>query len=32
MWMRDRKVIDGTAFYDTIPCNQLWGQVTPAIG
>jgi hypothetical protein len=30
MQMRDSKVIDGTAFYETISFNELWDQVTPA--
>jgi uncharacterized protein len=30
MRMRDGKVIDGTAFYDSISFNRLWAQVTPA--
>jgi ketosteroid isomerase-like protein len=28
--MRDGKVIDGTAFFDSISFNELWAQVTPA--
>jgi hypothetical protein len=28
--MRDGRVIDGTAFYDSIAFNELWTQVTPA--
>ena len=30
MQMRDGKVIDGTAFYDSISFNELWEQVVPA--
>jgi ketosteroid isomerase-like protein len=30
MRMRDRQVIDGTAFYDSIAFNDLWTRVTPA--
>ena len=30
--MQMRKVIDGTAFYDTISFNELWDPVKPAIG
>jgi uncharacterized protein len=29
MRMRDGKVIDGTAFYDTISFNDLWSRVAP---
>ncbi len=29
MQLRDGKVIDGTAFYDSISFNQLWADVTP---
>ena len=29
MQMRDGKVIDGTAFYDSISFNELWTKVTP---
>ena len=29
MQMRDGKVIDGTAFYDSISFNELWAQVKP---
>ena len=29
MKMADGKVIDGTAFYDSISFNDLWGRVTP---
>jgi hypothetical protein len=32
MQMCDSKVIDGTAFYDTISFNDLRDQVTPAVG
>jgi uncharacterized protein len=32
MQMRDGKVIDGTAFYDSISFNDLWAKVTPADG
>ena len=28
--MRDRKVVDGTAFYDSISFNDLWTRVAPA--
>ena len=27
--MRDGKVIDGTAFYDSISFNELWAKITP---
>jgi uncharacterized protein len=27
--MRDGKVIDGTAFYDSISFNELWSRVQP---
>jgi len=30
MTMRDGKVIDGTAFYDSISFNDLWTRVGPA--
>jgi hypothetical protein len=30
MRMRDGKVIDGTAFYDSISFNDLWSRVEPA--
>ena len=30
MRLKDDKVIDGTAFYDSISFNTLWTQVTPA--
>jgi len=30
MTMRDGKVIDGTAFYDSISFNDLWTRVEPA--
>ena len=30
MRVRDDKVIDGTAFYDSIAFNTLWTEVTPA--
>ncbi|HTR71698.1 MAG TPA: hypothetical protein VMH41_15905 [Mycobacteriales bacterium] len=30
MRLKDDKVIDGTAFYDSISFNTLWSQVTPA--
>ena len=30
MQIRDGKVIDGTAFYDSISFNELWAKVTPA--
>jgi uncharacterized protein len=30
MRMRDDKVIDGNAFYDSISFNKLWSEVTPA--
>ena len=30
MQMRDGKVIDGTAFYDSISFNDLWTRITPA--
>jgi uncharacterized protein len=30
MRMRDGKVIDGTAFYDSISSNDLWSRVEPA--
>jgi hypothetical protein len=29
MKMRDGKVIDGTAFYDSISFNELWSRVQP---
>jgi hypothetical protein len=29
MQLRDSKVIDGTAFYDSISFNGLWAEVTP---
>jgi len=29
MTMRDGKVIDGTAFYDSISFNDLWTRVQP---
>ena len=29
MQLRDGKVIDGTAFYDSISFNKLWAEVTP---
>jgi uncharacterized protein len=29
MTLRDGKVIDGTAFYDSIAFNELWESVTP---
>jgi uncharacterized protein len=29
MKMRDGKVIDGTAFYDSISFNDLWQRVEP---
>jgi uncharacterized protein len=29
MQMRDGKVIDGTAFYDSISFNELWAKITP---
>ena len=30
MTMRDGKVVDGTAFYDSISFNDLWDRVAPA--
>jgi ketosteroid isomerase-like protein len=30
MKMRDGKVIDGTAFYDSISFNELWSRVQPS--
>ena len=30
MRMRDGKVVDGTAFYDSISFNDLWSRVAPA--
>jgi hypothetical protein len=30
--MRDGKVIDGTAFYDSISFNELWSRVQPRSG
>ncbi|GAA2846671.1 nuclear transport factor 2 family protein [Nonomuraea rubra] len=30
MTLRDGKVVDGTAFYDSIAFNELWETVTPA--
>jgi ketosteroid isomerase-like protein len=30
MKMHDGKVIDGTAFYDSISFNDLWNRVQPA--
>jgi ketosteroid isomerase-like protein len=30
MRLRDGKVVDGTAFYDNISFNDLWGRVSPA--
>ena len=32
MKMRDGKVIDGTAFYDSISFNDLWTRVQPSSG
>ena len=32
MQIRDGRVVDGTAFYDSISFNALWAQVTPADG
>jgi ketosteroid isomerase-like protein len=29
MTLRDGKIIDGTAFYDSIAFNELWESVTP---
>jgi uncharacterized protein len=29
MTLSGGKVIDGTAFYDSIAFNELWGSVTP---
>ncbi|MEV0232001.1 hypothetical protein [Nonomuraea sp. NPDC050786] len=29
MRLRDGQVIDGTAFYDSIAFNHLWGRVAP---
>ena len=29
MRMRDGLVIDGTAFYDSIAFNDLWGRIQP---
>jgi uncharacterized protein len=30
MRLRDGKVVDGTAFYDSISFNDLWTRVRPA--
>jgi uncharacterized protein len=30
MRLRDGKVVDGTAFYDSISFNELWSRVAPA--
>jgi uncharacterized protein len=30
MRLRDGKVVDGTAFYDSISFNDLWQRVPPA--
>jgi ketosteroid isomerase-like protein len=30
MTLRDGKVVDGTAFYDSISFNDLWARVAPA--
>jgi ketosteroid isomerase-like protein len=29
MRLQDGKIIDGTAFYDSISCNDLWTRVMP---
>jgi len=29
VWLRDGAIVEATAFFDTVECNEFWARVSP---